>query len=876
MTGELIGQYRIIEKIGEGGMGAVWKARDEKLGRFAALKFLSKVGDPGRRARFELEARAASSLNHPGIVTIYDLIDHGDETCIVMELVAGQTLDRIIPKAGMRPAELIRLAIQMADALAAAHKAGIVHRDLKPANVIVTPEGRAKLLDFGLVKLAEMAAPEGQTATIAQGHTAEGTILGTVNYMSPEQAEGKPVDSRSDIFSLGAVLYEMATGRKAFQGDTTISTITAILRDEPKPLSGELGAVPRELERVISRCLRKDPDRRFQTALDVRNALEEIQEETRDHLAVDAAPKKQPRSIPTAWVLAGLAVLAVLAAAGWAIGRYKTKPKQADASIIVRPLGDLPGYKPSANFSPDGNTAVVTWDGGQLGQATNVYALLLDGGRPLRLTNTSAVDLNPFYSPDGRRIFFTRISERILTAYAIPALGGAETRIASGYLVDVTADGQWALMNRNEGTLMVQIQTGEERLVLPRTSEHQDSPTHFSPDGKWVYLVRDQGRPAQIAMRVPSQGGTPEAVQFAALKDQVAQIRLLSCARKSGEILVSAQMKAGGTRLFLLSADGAAAVMLPGNLSFGSLSPDGRRLVSPRLDRITPLYRAPAFPKRGEQAIAEKALDSPGQENSPRFSPEGSRIAVSSNRSGMSQLWLWDGRFNQGKAVFDRPSGITGSPAWAPDGRTIAFDSTGNGVGADIWTVPANGGKAVQLTNDPAEDIVPCFDPTGEWIYFSSGRAGDLQIFKIPSRGGEAIQVTKGGGFTSQFSPDGKFLYYLQSRSQGGLWRLDPATGKEQPVLPDYKNRNWKVLTDGIYLVDTGLPSITFGGAVTVPGEAMFYRFATRRVEKLGFVTPKPIGLLGIEISPDRKWLYYSQLDAQTSDLQLVENLPVP
>ena len=186
-----------------------------------------------------------------------------------------------------------------------------------------------------------------------------------------------------------------------------------------------------------------------------------------------------------------------------------------------------------------------------------------------------------------------------------------------------------------------------------------------------------------------------------------------------------------------------------------------------------------------------------------------------------------------------------------------------------------NGGTPVQLTNDPAEDIVPCFDPTGEWIYFSSGRTGQLQIFKTPSRGGPATQVTKGGGFTSEFSPDGKFLYYLQSRAQGGLWRLEIATGKEQPVLPNYKNRNWKVLADGIFLLDTGLPS-PGGPTVSVPGEAMFYRFATRRIERLGFVTPKPIGPNGIDISPDRKWLYYSQIDAQTSDLQLIENLPVP
>ncbi|MDQ6759942.1 MAG: protein kinase, partial [Acidobacteriota bacterium] len=736
-------------------------------------------------------------------------------------------------------------------------------------------------LDFGLAKLAQLAAADGQTQTLAEGHTAEGTILGTVNYMSPEQAQGKPVDSRSDIFSLGAVLYELATGRKAFQGDTTISTITAILRDEPKPLSGEIGGVPRDLERLISRCLRKDPDRRFQTALDVRNAFEESQEETRDHRALDAAPKQQRQSIPAAWVVVGLAVLAVLIVGGWAVSRYKLKPRNAEASIITRPLGDLPGFKPNANFSPDGNTAVIAWDGGELGKATNIYAVLLDGGRPLRITNHASVEMNPFYSADGRRIFFSRYSERAFTAHSVPALGGDETRIGSGYLVDVTADGQWALIDRGgsldkiPGIFVVQMQTGEERLALPKASEHRDFPSQFSPDGKWIYLIRDQGRQSQIAMRLPYQGGMPEPVRFAALNDEVSQIRTLSCARKTGEILVLAQMKSGGARLFLLNAEGTKAVLLPTNLSFGALSSDGRRLVSPRLHTGMPIYRAPAFPARNEKTVPEKVLDSPGSEQSPRVSPDGSRVAISSNRTGVSQLWVWDVRFDQGKTVFDRPSGTSGSPSWSGDGRAIAFDSTVNASVADIWMVPANGGQAVQLTNDPAEDIVPCFDPTGEWIYFSSGRVGELQIFKMPSRGGPALQVTKLGGFTCQSSTDGKFLYYLQSRSQGGLWRIELATGHEEPVLPNYKNRNWKVLADGIYLLDTGLPS-PGGPTVSLAGEAMFYRFATRRIEKLGFVTLKPIGPNGIDISPDRKWLYYSQIDAQTSELQLVENLPVP
>src|ERR1035438_6761724 len=219
MKGESVAQYLILDKIGEGGMGAVWKARDGKLGRVVALKLLSRV-DPQSRDRFLVEARAASALNHPGIVTIYEILEHDGRPCIVMEYIEGRPLDRVIPPAGMPAAEVIRMGGQIADALHAAHQAGIIHRDLKPSNVIVMADGRTKLLDFGLAKVIDQASADGDTQSLVSANTMPGTILGTVNYMSPEQAQGIAVDIRSDIFSLGAVLYEMATGHKAFAGDT--------------------------------------------------------------------------------------------------------------------------------------------------------------------------------------------------------------------------------------------------------------------------------------------------------------------------------------------------------------------------------------------------------------------------------------------------------------------------------------------------------------------------------------------------------------------------------------------------------------------------------------------------------------------------------
>jgi eukaryotic-like serine/threonine-protein kinase len=279
MIGKTLGHYQITEKLGEGGMGVVYKARDTHLDRFAALKVLpfEKVSDPDRKRRFIQEAKAASALNHPSIITIYDIDQADGIDYIAMEYVAGKTLDELIPRKGLRLSPALKYAVQIADALARAHGAGIIHRDLKPSNVMVDEHGLVKVLDFGLAKLTETSGPEAETAATRTG---SGTILGTAAYMSPEQAEGKHIDTRSDIFSFGSMLYEMLTGQRAFRGDTRASTIASILREDPKPISQVSEGLPRDAEQIVRRCLRKDPEHRFQTMGDLRVALEELKEES--------------------------------------------------------------------------------------------------------------------------------------------------------------------------------------------------------------------------------------------------------------------------------------------------------------------------------------------------------------------------------------------------------------------------------------------------------------------------------------------------------------------------------------------------------------------------------------------------------------------
>ncbi len=296
-VGRTLLHYRIDEKIGEGGMGVVYNARDTHLDRSVALKVLppEAVAYVERKRRFIQEAKAASALNHPNIITIYDISQADGIDFIAMEFVAGKTLDRRIGRRGLPLGEALKYGAQIADALEKAHNAGIVHRDLKPANVMVSDEGRVKVLDFGLAKLMQpLQSDLSGAGSSMQSQTDEGRIMGTVAYMSPEQAEGKHIDTRSDIFSFGSVLYEMLTGQRAFHGDTRASTIASILREEPKPISQVSEGMPREAERIVRRCLRKDPEHRFQTMADLRVALEELKEESDSGAQETPAAKAKP------------------------------------------------------------------------------------------------------------------------------------------------------------------------------------------------------------------------------------------------------------------------------------------------------------------------------------------------------------------------------------------------------------------------------------------------------------------------------------------------------------------------------------------------------------------------------------------------------
>jgi serine/threonine protein kinase len=425
MIGQALSHYRIESKLGEGGMGVVYKARDTHLDRPVAIKVLpaDKVADAGRKQRFVQEAKAASALNHPNIITIHDINSCEGVDFIVMEYVEGKSLDKLVPSKGMRPTQALKSAVQIADALAKAHGAGIIHRDLKPSNVMVTDDGRVKILDFGLAKLLEPAesSPEAPTLT-ARSLTEEGAVVGTATYMSPEQAEGRRIDGRSDIFSFGSVLYEMVTGRKPFAADSRLSILIKILNEDPTPPSQLVTSIPPELEKIILRCLRKERARRYQYMADVKVALEDVEEESASGPQVTAVPSKRH------WVWAALVPL-VLVAGYFAWQAWRASQRAEPLRAVA--LTTFPGKELYPSLSPDGNHVAFAWNGPKQDNF-DIYVQQIGSGSPLRLTTDPSNDYNPVWSPDGRWIAFLRGGPHVGKSELrlIPPLGGLERKLA--------------------------------------------------------------------------------------------------------------------------------------------------------------------------------------------------------------------------------------------------------------------------------------------------------------------------------------------------------------------------------------------------------------------------------------------------------------
>jgi Tol biopolymer transport system component/tRNA A-37 threonylcarbamoyl transferase component Bud32 len=886
--GTAIGPYEVLSPLGAGGMGEVFKARDTRLGRIVALKVIrpDKVIDEERRQRFHQEARAASRLNHPNIVELYDIVSENGRDVLVMEYAPGKSLDQLIPKKGLRLSQALRWAIEIAGALAAAHRAGIVHRDLKPSNVIASETGTLKLLDFGLAKLAEPANDE-QTETMAvRDITQDGAVLGTVSYMSPEQAEGRQVDERSDIFSFGSLLYEMLTGRRAFQAESTLGTLNAIVRDTPKP-PAELGVeLPADLQKIIDRCLRKDPVKRIQHMDDVKLALEELEEESGSgRLAtnptdVGTVRKQQWLRRPLIWAVAAAVVLAGILT----FRRFHQPVSTADIEMRAIPFTTYPGNEVSPSFSPDGNQIAFTWSG-EGGDNEDIYVKLIDAGPPLRLTNDPASDRSPAWSPDGRSIAFLRgQSQNRAALIIIPALGGPERK-----LTDITRNTDWPFAGGDlswsvdskhlvvadreapsepSSLFLISVETHEKRrLLAPAANSLGDGHPAIAPDGRSLAFIRSPtytvsdlyvlalsadlqpaGEPRRLTFdnrRVHSPAWLPDGAQIVFSSDRNGRPclwRITPDGRAKPDRVNSVGDGADALALARRGTGGAFRMVYVDSSGAGR---DVQRL---------PLRDASSG---GGQPI--KIIASTRDDTSPAYSPDGTKIAFSSNSSGSYEIWVCASDGTNAVQLTSFAGPVTDHPSWSPDGKSIAFHSRPDGQ-AEIYVIGSDGGRPRRLTQEPAEDVLPSWSHDGLWIYFGSKRTGRHEIWKVSPAGGAAVQVTMNGGLAAEESPDGRYLYYTKQRNETELWREPLGGGPESKVAESLFYLNFATAEAGVY-VGLGGQNASVELALLEPGAT-----APRRITQLG------LRVTSLAVSPDGRSLLYAQYQPGGRDLMLVGN----
>ena len=822
-SGARLGPYEIQSPIGAGGMGEVYRARDTRLDRAVAIKLLpaSFADRPERRQRFRIEARAISSLQHPHICTLFDVGEQDGQVFLVLEYLEGETLDDRLVRGPLPSADVLLYATQIASALDHAHRAQIVHRDLKPGNVMLTESG-TKLLDFGLA-MGPALALSATSETVSFAHdklTVEGTLIGTFQYMAPEQLEGKQADARTDVFAFGAVLYEMATGRKAFDGDSQASLIASILTEHPPAITSARTALDSDrslvaLEHVVERCLAKNPDERWQTMRDVKLELDWIAKGRVSTRPSTSIRRRFLRREAAAWAVA---LVAILAAATLAIWPFRSSPVEATRFVVSLPPGTTTAVSESRTriaLSPDGRrlAMVLARDGRQ-----QIWIRSLDSVTAEPLASTDGA-ISPFWSPDSRFVGFFSPGEGALKK--VEVTGGPARTICAAQADGVPTwgtDGTILFTQFLDGIYRVSADGGTPTRVT-HIDKSKGELNHYWPQflsgGNFLYVataLEATGLRAIPSVYVASFGPptpTPTLltrlhsrmtyvapgyllfVQEGALMAQrfdTTTLRLVGePARIADGVL---HLRTVGNGSFSLSANGVLAYQgagidsrvvwsdRRGNITdtgwatqgYGTLefSPDGERVAVDVADPRTgtgDIWIADA--SRGAPV---RFTSDPEDESRPVWSPDGSRLLFRSNRGGPESLRIGSAAPNlyvrvvgTGEEEMLVVDPIPLHPEhWSGDNRWIAYVRNTQRTRADIWLVsPAKGGKPFPFANERFDERDPRFSPNSRWIAFVSTEAGPPEVYVAPvGEPGARKRISVGGGTTPRWSHDGRELFY--------------------------------------------------------------------------------------------------------------------
>jgi Tol biopolymer transport system component len=883
-AGTRLGAYEILSPIGAGGMGEVYRAHDAKLDRDVAIKVLpaSVAADPEALARFEREAKAVAALSHPNILSIFDFGAVDGTAFAAMELLEGETLRAKLAGGPIPQRKAVEYAQQIAQGLAAAHDRGIVHRDLKPENVFICRDGRLKILDFGLVKRIDTVSPDAPTsAPTGGGQTDPGTVMGTVSYMSPEQVKGLAVDHRSDLFSFGAVLYEMLAGERAFKRDTAPETLTAILREEPAELSSSNRRVDPALEGLVRHCLEKSPEERFQSARDLAYALSTLSSSASAvsgataRVSAAAEPRGKFRFAVPVGVLAGLLVGALAT-------RLLTRPHKVEPPSFQALT--YSGKDGQPTVSPDGKTIAFL---SKRDGTNRIWVKQLAGGAEAALTSGPA-DALPRFSPDGASLLFTRGEGDESAIYRVPLVGGEPHKVVGPAIeADWSPDGaEIAFLRLSlagakvEGAVYRVAADGTNERLVARAENRSLNHVRWSPDGRTIAVAEAAGtgisRPELVFF--PVDGTAPHRLESPATTGGSSALstsigfawngnsRELVRVTGSGEAVrgtrtgrvVLLDTHSGEARTLMSGIDLRGGVEVLGNgtlvLSMGGFQSNLKEISMEK-------------PNEGVRWLTRGA----SIDRQPVYAPDGEWVAFASNRSGNFDVWEVSTKTGAVRRLTDDPAEDF-DPAFSRDGKSLLFSSNRSGH-FEVWIAERDGNGARRVTNDGADAENPSMSPDGKWIVYASGDPAKRGIWKIHPDGSGATLLAGGVYFLPEISPDGRLVSFMEAGNRSGnvhFVRLDdggavPISITAPGIRANTGRHRWLPGGGAIAFEmedETGLTGISLQDAVPSRDTSASRRSVT------GFAPDMWVESLGV--SPDGSRLTVSERQ-ESSSLLLVD-----